>query len=407
MEIKPQSYKMNEQSVASARASVMYYDSASKKWIPSGTSSGLSKVHIYHHTENNTFRVVGRKVQGHEVVINCAILKGLKYFQATPTFHQWRDNNQIHGLNFASRDDAETFALAMERVLDILGHSSMYLSTHKSPSQPLYQTIGHSGVSLDDYAEYRGWMNNENGERKSNSEYGQYRSSQANHSSYPNTPGSIPSPSTYSHHRASVSSSNLQQPMSLPQQTSPMSSVPPPPPPPPPSSSIMSGTATLPRLSFKPAESEEPSETSFAAALASAKLKKTPSKASETPVENRPPPALKGMASMLDEMTRTLARRRAQTDSSVEVDSNCSGDSIRSWNRQSSMNGYSPNKSSGGESPQSLRRSDLENDGKTQIVIDVAEMDRMKQDIMCELKKEMNKMKMDIIDAIKMELNRR
>lgn len=123
-----------------------------------------------------------------QVVINCSILKGLKYFQATPTFHQWRDNTQIHGLNFASRDDAETFALAMERVLDILGHSSMYLSknlsnqfssftlvqinssecliyfdisigTHRSPSQsqPLYQTIGHSGVSLDDYAEYRGW----------------------------------------------------------------------------------------------------------------------------------------------------------------------------------------------------------------------------------------------------------
>jgi len=63
-----------------------------------------------------------------QVVINCSILKGLKYFQATPTFHQWRDNSQIHGLNFASRGDAETFALAMERVLDILGHSTMYLS---------------------------------------------------------------------------------------------------------------------------------------------------------------------------------------------------------------------------------------------------------------------------------------
>lgn len=43
-------------------------------------------------------------------------------------------------------------------------------------------------------------------------------------------------------------------------------------------------------------------------------------------------------------------------------------------------------------------RSDLE-DGKNQIVIGVAEMDRMKQDIMSELKKEMNKMKQDIIDG--------
>ena len=30
-----------------------------------------------------------------KVVINCAILKGLKYNQATPTFHQWRDNKQV------------------------------------------------------------------------------------------------------------------------------------------------------------------------------------------------------------------------------------------------------------------------------------------------------------------------
>lgn len=45
----------------------MVYDDALKKWVPSGTSSGLSKVHIYHHTQHNTFRVVGRKLQDHEV----------------------------------------------------------------------------------------------------------------------------------------------------------------------------------------------------------------------------------------------------------------------------------------------------------------------------------------------------
>jgi hypothetical protein len=45
----------------------MVYDDVNKKWIPSGTSSGLSKVHIYQHQVNNTFRVVGRKLQDHEV----------------------------------------------------------------------------------------------------------------------------------------------------------------------------------------------------------------------------------------------------------------------------------------------------------------------------------------------------
>jgi enabled len=59
-----------------------------------------------------------------QVVINCAILKGMKYNQATPTFHQWRDNRQVYGLNFASRDDAENFAQAMLMSLDAL--TSMY-----------------------------------------------------------------------------------------------------------------------------------------------------------------------------------------------------------------------------------------------------------------------------------------
>ncbi|XP_031640425.1 protein enabled isoform X2 [Contarinia nasturtii] len=115
-----QQYWDCEQSIIGARASVMVYDDNQKKWIPSGTSSGLSKVHIYHHQQNNTFRVVGRKLQDHEVVINCSILKGLKYNQATPTFHQWRDSKFVYGLNFSSQQDAEAFARAMLHALEVL-----------------------------------------------------------------------------------------------------------------------------------------------------------------------------------------------------------------------------------------------------------------------------------------------
>ena len=61
-----------------------------------------------------------------QVIINCAIIKGLKYNRATPTFHQWRDNRQVYGLNFASKDDADNFAQAMLSSLNIL--TSMLLS---------------------------------------------------------------------------------------------------------------------------------------------------------------------------------------------------------------------------------------------------------------------------------------
>jgi len=102
----------------------MIYDEANKKWVPSGSSSGLSKVHIYQHVVNGTYRVVGRKLHDQEVVINCSILKGLKYNQATATFHQWRDNRQVYGLNFSSKDDAEAFAYSMMMAVDTLNNAT-------------------------------------------------------------------------------------------------------------------------------------------------------------------------------------------------------------------------------------------------------------------------------------------
>jgi len=48
----------------------MVYDDVQKKWLPSGSApGGISKVHIYHHPVNSTFRIVGRKVQDHEVSV--------------------------------------------------------------------------------------------------------------------------------------------------------------------------------------------------------------------------------------------------------------------------------------------------------------------------------------------------
>lgn len=113
----------------------MIYDENLKKWIPSGNSSGLSKVQIFHHIQNNTFRVVGRKLQDHEVVINCSIVKGLKYNQATATFHQWRDSKYVYGLNFSSQQDAENFARAMMHTLEVLSGRAVAVPNSSQPTQ--------------------------------------------------------------------------------------------------------------------------------------------------------------------------------------------------------------------------------------------------------------------------------
>ncbi|RXM94180.1 Ena/VASP-like protein [Acipenser ruthenus] len=111
----------SEQSICQARASVMVYDDTSKKWVPiKPGQQGFSRINIYHNTANNTFRVVGVKLQDQQVVINYSIVKGLKYNQATPTFHQWRDARQVYGLNFASKEEATTFSNAMLFALNVL-----------------------------------------------------------------------------------------------------------------------------------------------------------------------------------------------------------------------------------------------------------------------------------------------
>lgn len=70
-------------------------------------------------------------------------MKGLKYNKATATFHQWRDNRQVYGLNFTSKEDADSFAQAMLTALDTLGSKYILDSLTK-----LTFRFGASGLNL-------------------------------------------------------------------------------------------------------------------------------------------------------------------------------------------------------------------------------------------------------------------
>ena len=53
-------------------------------------------------------------------MLNCAIVKNLKYNKATPTFHQWRDQRQVFGLNFKSPQDASNFSDTVESAIKFM-----------------------------------------------------------------------------------------------------------------------------------------------------------------------------------------------------------------------------------------------------------------------------------------------
>ncbi|XP_064484413.1 ena/VASP-like protein isoform X2 [Ornithodoros turicata] len=483
----------SEQSVAAVRASVLVYDDHNKKWVPSGSSSGLSRVHIYQHTVNGTFRVVGRKLQDHEVVINCSILKGLKYSQATATFHQWRDNRTVYGLNFSSTDDADTFAAAMLRAIEMLNHNSSQSARPAPPPpvpqhqvQPIYQTIGSVTSSQDEMPDHqRGWQTPQ-------SQQQHYMSTNAvGNMSHPASPACAPPappqpppqpPVAMGHHRtSSAPSNNLAQQQPVASSSVPQSVSAPPAPPPPPAPTSMGGGPPPPPPPMPPSggadkEDKSAAPMSLAAALAGAKLKKTSNKIYDGTEGQRKSSqggssaGVPTMASMMDEMKGTLARRRAQAENShsqlievrtaavyhfmpdldqehmlwplVGINQHCNRSSMKvslqsangklsnprtrvweidgessaerkNWEKQGTTNGNSPSKagSNGAESPRSGRGQRIGSLGDIESLrvngVEPLDLEKFKNELLNEFRKEANKLKQDIIEAIRMELNRR
>nr|CAI9702621.1 unnamed protein product [Rangifer tarandus platyrhynchus] len=113
---------MSETVVCTSWATVMLYDDSNKRWLPAGTGpQAFSRVQIYHNPTTNSFRVVGcQMLPDQQVVINCAIVWGVKYNQATHNFHQWHDALQVWSLNCGSKEDATQFAHVMASALEAM-----------------------------------------------------------------------------------------------------------------------------------------------------------------------------------------------------------------------------------------------------------------------------------------------
>lgn len=140
-----------------------------------------------------------------------------------------------------------------------------------------------------------------------------------------------------------------------------------------------------------------------------------------------------GMISMMDEMQRTLARRRAKTDRGSEepsTETNPNGDRRGSESTPSpgagmlggggrsvtdSPRGASDSPRGASDSPRGtsmdVDTQKLEKAGTTGVnglgdKVDSADLEQMKQEILREMRKEINKAKLEIIDAIRLELRK-
>jgi len=108
----------SEQSIAQARAFVMLYNEDRKEWEHSGGSSRISLVHVYHHPVNNTYRIVGRKVQDHTVQV-CQQFKMLFMFAHLPG-----NSSRLHNVEMQCRvSQLQTKNILGTNMVDGLGFS--------------------------------------------------------------------------------------------------------------------------------------------------------------------------------------------------------------------------------------------------------------------------------------------
>nr|KAF6395204.1 ENAH actin regulator [Rousettus aegyptiacus] len=494
----------SEQSICQARAAVMVYDDANKKWVPAGGSTGFSRVHIYHHTGNNTFRVVGRKIQDHQVVINCAIPKGLKYNQATQTFHQWRDARQVYGLNFGSKEDANVFASAMMHALEVLNSQETGPTLPRQNSQlPTQVQNGPSQEELEiqrrqlqeqrqkelererlererlererleqeqlererqererqdrlDRLERerqererlerldRERQERERQEQLEREQLEWERERRMSSAGIVLGPPAPPPPPPLPPGPAQALASLPPPPGPPPPPPLPSSGPPPPPPPPPlpnqaPPPPPPPPAPPLPASGFFAGSTSDDNRplTGLAAAIAGAKLRKVSrmedapfpgvgnttgvnSASSKTDTGRGNGPLPLGGSGLMEEMSALLARRRriAEKGSTIEAeqkeDKNEDPEPVTSkapststpeptrkpWERTNTMNG---SKSPVISRPKSAPSSQPSANG---VQTEMLDYDRLKQDILDEMRKELKKLKEELIDAIRQELNK-
>ncbi|XP_034018097.1 ena/VASP-like protein isoform X2 [Thalassophryne amazonica] len=374
-------FKVSEQSICQARASVMVYDDTSKKWVPiKPGQQGFSRINIYHNTANNTFRVVGVKLQDQQVVINYSIVKGLKYNQATPTFHQWRDARQVYGLNFASKEEATTFSNAMLFALNVLSAQD---------GGPAVQRQLQNGPTSEEMDAQRA---RQMMEQQMQAHIERERRSSNSGSSFQSHPAVL-----------SVAPPVVPPPIST-------GGGPPPPPPPPGPPPPSGGTPQPPLPPPLPLgggghADDHPAPSGLAAMLAGAKLRRVQRpEDSSSGAKNDANRTSGGSGGLMEEMNALLARRKAASekpDDGQNDDPNSPSPSTRGgqnadgakkpWERANSADrsmGSRLRPAAGGSDTDSL------------------ELDRMKQEILEDVFRELHKVKDEIIDAIRHELSR-
>uniref|UniRef100_UPI00358F946C vasodilator-stimulated phosphoprotein-like n=1 Tax=Myxine glutinosa TaxID=7769 RepID=UPI00358F946C len=386
-----------EQSISQVKAMVMSYDDNGKKWMPSGGTPGFSNVHLYENV-NGSYRVVGHHSQTRQVVINCSIPKGLVYHEATPMFHQWRFNQHIYGLNFVSEEDAAVFSAAIKGAL-------CTLDTGSTPTPSFIPPVQAASS-----------QNPPNTRRANGTETAEQGTGQ---SPIPQPPP-LPPQATPAHYAVPKPQSVSQAPPAPPPLPN-SSGIPTPPAPPPLPSSVGGGGSAPPPPPPLPTSLMRggggDASGGLASALASAKLKKVTkpdegsgSGGSSSSVGSTT--AGGGGGNLMQEMSEMLKRRRKTVAKSLPQDNAEVPDEGESNIRQNADGAGRRRDSPAGmitrakPAEMGVGNGESRRVGGRDELTQNCDYNRLKQDIMDDVRRELQTMKEEIIAAIRSELGK-
>ena len=120
---------MGETSVVAVRAAVYHYNPGTNTWAPA--DRGLSRLDLYHSQQTRRYRVVGVSAKTGDTVINSPLTRAVVYQQVTPVFHQWSDTLFSYGVNFATLEEAQGFAQAVDAAV-------LHMSADDVPPPPVF-----------------------------------------------------------------------------------------------------------------------------------------------------------------------------------------------------------------------------------------------------------------------------
>ncbi|KAF7636168.1 WH1 domain-containing protein [Meloidogyne graminicola] len=135
--------RMAEGSVLlSVTAEVLFHDGAN--WIRMDNNinshSGLSSIKLIKSTNEAIYRIIAIRNMDNKRIVDQVIFHRLKYKEATPSFHQWRnEHKQVIGLSFANTQEARHFYSGVRQALDSVVNFQQQFVTVPTTNQDIME----------------------------------------------------------------------------------------------------------------------------------------------------------------------------------------------------------------------------------------------------------------------------